>query len=86
MMLLKEMQARGTILDATVTAYPDIAAHRGTSRAPRPKCCEQDGADLTAMAYRAGVLTSVGTDTGNTLTIRGPRSLMRCASSCTKSE
>ncbi len=56
--LFAEMRRRGTILDATLTAYVETDRQAGAKSLGRGAIAER----LAAAAYRAGVLISVGTD------------------------
>ena len=61
--LLAEMRARGTVLDATLWVYADLAhEHAAHPEGPSPYCSEALAEALAARAYRAGVLISAGTD------------------------
>ena len=61
--LLQDMRRRGTILDATVRVYVEMAAnHAAHPTGPTPYCSEGLAERLTAEAYRAGVDVSTGTD------------------------
>ncbi|HST35576.1 MAG TPA: amidohydrolase family protein [Allosphingosinicella sp.] len=58
--LFRSMQARGILLDATLTVYEEI--ERRAARGGTPHCTLALAARLTAQAHRAGVLISAGTD------------------------
>jgi imidazolonepropionase-like amidohydrolase len=61
--LFDEMRRRGTILDATLYVYGEMAAaHAAHPTGPAPYCREALAQRLTNQAYRDGVLISAGTD------------------------
>jgi len=61
--MFARMKADGVILDATTRVYVESEkAYAKTRRGRPPRCASQLGFDLTAQAYRAGVLISAGTD------------------------
>ena len=61
--LLVEMRARGTVLDATLLVYVEMAReHAAHPQGPAPYCSEPLAEALAARAYRAGVPISAGTD------------------------
>lgn len=61
--LFAEMKARGTILDATLRVYDEMArAHDSSPGSPAPYCMPDLAERLLNQAYRAGVAISAGTD------------------------
>jgi len=61
--LFAEMKARGTILDATLWVYDEMAkAHAAAPKSPEPYCTPRLAEKLLNQAYRAGVAISAGTD------------------------
>jgi len=61
--VLQDMRRRGTILDATVRVYAELAQnHRAHPSSPKPYCSEALAERLTREAYRDGVMISTGTD------------------------
>lgn len=61
--LFDEMKRRGTVLDATLRVYAELdAAHRAHPGGAAPYCTPELAEQLTAQAYRTGVVISAGTD------------------------
>jgi len=61
--VLRDMKRRGTILDATLRVYVDLASnHAEHPDGPEPYCTPELAERLTAEAYRDGVAISAGTD------------------------
>ncbi len=61
--LLQDMKRRGTILDATLRVYVEMAQdHAVHPSGPAPYCSAALAERLAAEAHRAGVLISAGTD------------------------
>jgi imidazolonepropionase-like amidohydrolase len=61
--VIADMQARGTVLDATLWVYREMAqAHAAHPEGPEPYCSLQLAEQITAEAWRAGVTVSAGTD------------------------
>ncbi len=61
--LFDQMRARGTVLDATLLVYREMAqAHAARPSGPAPYCSEGLAERLAGQAYRDGVLISAGTD------------------------
>jgi imidazolonepropionase-like amidohydrolase len=61
--LLQEMKRRGTILDATLRVYAEMAAdHRAHPDQPAPYCSDSLAEAITHQAYLDGVRISAGTD------------------------
>jgi imidazolonepropionase-like amidohydrolase len=61
--LFADMKARGTILDATLWVYDEMAkAHAQAPQSPAPYCSPELAAKLLNQAYRSGVAISAGTD------------------------
>lgn len=61
--LFDEMKARGTILDATLWVYQEMAEeHAAEPKSPAPYCTAELAEQLLNQAYRAGVKISAGTD------------------------
>jgi imidazolonepropionase-like amidohydrolase len=61
--LLQEMKRRGTILDATLRVYAEMAAdHRAHPGGPAPYCSGALAEAITHQAYLDGVAISAGTD------------------------
>ena len=61
--LLQDMKRRGTILDATVRIYVELAeSHAAHPTGPAPYCSADLAERLTGEAYRDGVDISTGTD------------------------
>lgn len=61
--LLQEMKRRGTILDATLHVYAEMAAdHRAHPDGPAPYCSDTLAEQITHQAYLDGVAISAGTD------------------------
>ena len=61
--LFDDMKRRGTILDATLWVYDEMAKeHARAPQSPAPYCTPELAAKLLNQAYRAGVLISAGTD------------------------
>jgi imidazolonepropionase-like amidohydrolase len=61
--VLQDMKRRGTILDATLRVYVDLAeSHAKRPESPEPYCTPELAERLAAEAYRDGVLISAGTD------------------------
>jgi len=61
--LFEEMRRRGTILDATLYVYGEMATeHAAHPGGPAPYCSPGLAQRLTGEAYRDGVLISAGTD------------------------
>lgn len=64
--VLADMKAHKVILDATMLVYSELAAdYAAHPKQPRPYCSPALAARLTAAAYHAGVLISVGTDSAS---------------------
>lgn len=62
-MLFAAMKKRGTILDATLWVYDEMAReHAAEPNSPVPYCSPELATRLLNQAYRAGVLISAGTD------------------------
>lgn len=61
--VMQEMKRRGTILDATLRVYAEMAAeHAAHPKGAAPYCDMQLAARLAGEAYRDGVSISTGTD------------------------
>ncbi len=61
--LFDQMRARGTVLDATLLVYRQMAeAHAAHPDTPAPYCSEALAERLAGQAYRDGLLISAGTD------------------------
>lgn len=61
--LFKDMRARGTILDATLLVYEEMAKeHAEDPKGPAPYCSETLAERLANQAWRDGVMISAGTD------------------------
>ncbi len=61
--LLAEMRARGTVLDATLLVYREMAReHDAHPDGPAPYCSDALAEAIAARAYKAGVPISAGTD------------------------
>ena len=61
--LLQEMKRRGTILDATLRVYAEMAAdHRAHPDGPAPYCSDALAEQIAHQAYLDGVAISAGTD------------------------
>jgi imidazolonepropionase-like amidohydrolase len=61
--LYQDMRARGTVLDATLWVYDEMArAHAAHPGGAPPYCSAALAERLTAEAWRAGVIISAGTD------------------------
>jgi imidazolonepropionase-like amidohydrolase len=60
--LFDEMRRRGTVLDATLWVYREMAEARAAHPGPAPYCSEALAERLANQAYRDGVLISTGTD------------------------
>ncbi|HEY1927102.1 MAG TPA: amidohydrolase family protein [Caulobacteraceae bacterium] len=61
--LYQDMRARGTVLDATLWVYDEMAReHAAHSGGAAPYCSAALAERLTAEAWRAGVIISAGTD------------------------
>jgi imidazolonepropionase-like amidohydrolase len=61
--LLADMKRRGTILDATLWVYEEMAReHAAESQSPAPYCSAELAANLLNRAYRAGIPIATGTD------------------------
>jgi len=61
--LFDEMRERGTVLDATLLVYREMAqAHAAHPDGPAPYCSEGLAERLAGQAYRDGLLISAGTD------------------------
>ena len=61
--LFEAMKARGTVLDATLLVYQDMAKdHAAHPSGPTPYCSDSLAERLAGQAYRDGVLISAGTD------------------------
>jgi imidazolonepropionase-like amidohydrolase len=61
--LFDDMKTRGTILDATLWVYEEMAKeHAAQPKSPTPYCSADLAAKLLNQAYRAGVQISAGTD------------------------
>jgi imidazolonepropionase-like amidohydrolase len=61
--LFADMKAHGTILDATLWVYEEMAkAHAAEPKSPAPYCSADLAAKLLNQAYRAGVMIAAGTD------------------------
>lgn len=61
--VLQDMKRRGTILDATLRIYVEMAqAHAAHPKSPTPYCSPELAEQLTAEAWRDGVAISTGTD------------------------
>ena len=61
--LLDDMRARGTLLDATLWVYDEMAAdHVAHPEGPAPYCSDALAARLAHEAFQHGVILSAGTD------------------------
>ena len=61
--LFEQMKQRGTILDATLRVYVELADdHRAHPQGPAPYCSDTLAEQITHQAYAAGVSISTGTD------------------------
>ncbi len=61
--LFDDMRGRGTLLDATLWVYDEMAAdHAAHPGGPAPYCSDTLAARLTHEAYEHGVIISAGTD------------------------
>jgi imidazolonepropionase-like amidohydrolase len=61
--LFADMKRRGTILDATLWVYEEMARdHAAEPKSPAPYCSAELAARLLNQAWRAGVAISAGTD------------------------
>jgi imidazolonepropionase-like amidohydrolase len=61
--LFETMRAKGTILDATLLIYADMARdHAADPKSPAPYCSDTLAERLANQAWRDGVLISAGTD------------------------
>lgn len=61
--LFEDMKKRGTILDATLWVYGEMAKeHAAEPNSPAPYCTPELAARLTNQAYRTGVRIAAGTD------------------------
>ena len=61
--VLQDIKRRGTILDATLRVYVELAqSHAEHPESPEPYCTPELAERLAAEAYRDGVLISAGTD------------------------
>lgn len=61
--VMQDMRRRGTILDATLRVYAEMAAEHAAHPKTAPPYCSTDLADrLANQAYRDGLLISAGTD------------------------
>ncbi len=61
--VMQEMKRRGTILDATLHVYAELAAeHAAHPKGPAPYCSADLAERLARQAYRDGLLISAGTD------------------------
>jgi len=61
--LFKDMRARGTILDATLLVYEEMAKeHAEDPKGPAPYCSAALAERLASQAWRDGVMISAGTD------------------------
>jgi hypothetical protein len=61
--LFSEMRRRGTVLDATLSVYVEMAGdHAANPKGPAPYCSPDLAERLTGEAWRDGVAISTGTD------------------------